>query len=276
MYDLFDSFDEELLYGALIALAVVFILGHMLFVLLRPKRFRKAFSVERFRSARIALQKPGESSEEEDQECYELLDKIWNTYSHIEENDEGEETRKPKRMKEIVRATKILNQLADIQPTDEELVSVMNEHREVIHSNAKRSFDGSKYLIGMGFLVAVILALFTMIEGANFWRSFVTWGAFFWGPSIIYFISSMTPQFLIEKRGRRSGVNLASGCAGFAFGILGSGQTVRYKYSDGTTEDDNTGHVVAWVLGILAMFIAAITISFWALVNYLRNYVLYV
>lgn len=276
MQDMFQNFDAEMLYSLAIGLAVVFIIGHMLYVLIKPKKFGSAFSADEFRSQRKMAQMPEESSEEENQQSWELLQIIFNTYTWVSEDEEGEELRKPRKMKEIVKASQLMEQLIELKPTDEEVVAMMNEHREVIRSNVKRSFDGSTRLIWMGVLVAVILALFTLIEGANFFRSFATWGAFFWGPAIIYFIASLTPQFLIEKRASRGGGNLASGCAGIAFGILGSGETVRYKYSDGTTEDDNSSHVWALVFGIIAMFIFAITISLWALVNYFRNYVFYI
>jgi len=101
------------------------------------------------------------------------------------------------------------------------------------------------------------------------------YGAYFWVPVVVYYISSLTPQFLIDKRANRGGGNVSTGLVAIALGILGSGVTVRTHYTDGSTEDDHSGHFIAWMLGIIALVAVALTIIFWAVLNYVRNYLLF-
>ena len=254
--------------------AALFIIGHMIYILYKGARFKEDFSVEGFRLKRKEAGKNEESSDEENQKCWDLIAQVFQSYGHVEKGDEGIEYRKPRKMKEIKKSSDILEQVIEIAPTDQELVDKINEHKEVINSNEKRRFDGSWKLIVLGLAIAIIVSLITKKE-IGFFLAFLKYGAFFWVPVVIYYISSLTPQFLIEKRYKRGGGNVSTGLVAFAFAVLGSGQTVRTRYTDGTYEDDHSGHFMALMLGVIALLIVALTIVVWAVLNYLRNYVLY-
>ncbi len=282
--ELTDSYDTSssefwnIVFVILLGLAVLFIIGHMIYTLITTKRFREHnHDVEYFKSLRQEQGKSAESTEEENERCGELLDQVYNSWTYIVEDEDGNEYRRPNKMKEILRTEKLLKEVAEIAPTDEDLVAVFNEYKKVISSNKQRSFDGSKKIMILGLAVGVLISIIgsSSMPDTGFFEALFTVGLFFIIPVAIYYIASYTPQFLIEKRANRGGGNVSSGLVAIALGVLGSGFTVRTRYTDGTYEDDNSAHGTAWMLGIFVMIVVAFTISIWAVINYLRNYVLY-
>lgn len=267
---------KEIILSILIFGGALFIIAHMLYILFKGRRFPKDnFTVNYFQEARQRKELPTDSSETENSTCWEALQNAYMCWSNIEIDEENDEYRKPKKMKEIIKSGKFLDQVVDLAPTDIEVIKTLNEYKEVVRTNEERSFNGSWKLIILGLILTVVVGLITKSEARGFILSTLSYGAFFWVPVIVYYISGLTPQFLIEKREKRGGGNVSSGLVLLALGILGGGQTIRYKYSDGSTEDDNSQHVIALIIGVIALVIVALTIFIWAIVNYLRNYVLY-
>ena len=265
--------------GAIIGILLfggsAFITVHMILTLIKTKRLKGEFSVHGFKTLRQEKGMDEESTPEENAQCESILDQAFFTWTHVEAGDNGSEYRKPKRMKEIVVSADYLHQVCDIAPTDPDVIATLNQYRDVVHSNERRSFDGSRPLIILGLVISIIVGLIGMGDMGSFWFAFFTFGAIFWVPVIIYYISSLTPQFLIDKRANRGGGNVSSGLVAIAFAVLGSGYTVRTHYTDGTHSDDSSGHVIALVLGAIVALFVALTIIFWSFINYLRNYVLY-
>lgn len=264
----------RILIDLVISAGVLFMIGHMLYVLFKSKRFNQTFSIPAFKAIRLEQGKSEMSTEEENDQCLELLNEAFFTWTDIEVNG-GEEYRKPRKMKEILTSAIYLQQVVDIAPTDGEVIDKLNEYKEVIRSNEKRSFDGSRALIVLGLIFAVVVGVLSKSQESGFIWSTIRYGAFFWIPVIVYYISSLTPQFLIDKRAQRGGGNVSTGFVALALGILGSGFTMRTRFTDGSYEDDHSGHYIAWILGAIALTIVAITIFFWSIFNYVRNYLLF-
>lgn len=81
------------------------------------------------------------------------------------------------------------------------------------------------------------------------------WRTIFW---FLLYLAAMFPfVFTINKRGEK---NKASKWFAVIAVILGSGQTIRYRRSDGSTYDDNSGHVAAMAMAI-ALPVAAIALT---------------
>jgi len=266
----------EILMNILIVCVVIFMIVHMVYVLVKSRQFAKQdYNVDYFKAFRLEKGMSAESSEQENKKSVELLDEAFETWTNIEPDEEGNEFRKPKKMKEIVRSGAILRQIIDIAPTDEDVIKTLNEYKEVVCTNEARSFDGSWKLVGLGVAVAVIFSLMMMSNYSGFFAAFFSIGLIFLIPTLVYIVSSYTPQFLIEKRANRGGGNVSTGIVAMALGVLGGGYTIRTTFSDGSTEDDSSPHFIALLLGFLLMVIVAFTIGIWAFVNYLRNFVLY-
>ena len=270
-----SSFWDGLMTLLIIA-AALFMIGHMAYILFQAKQFSEQdLSVEFFKSYRQEKGMSEESTESENEKCADLLDAAFLTWTYTEAGEDGLEYRKPNKMKEILTSGKILKDVIEIAPTDPEIIETLNQYKEVVTSNEARSFDGSKKLVWVGILVGILLPFIMGDAMGGYFAAFFSMGMFFIIPTIVYIVSSFTPQFLIDKRANRGGGNVSTGIVAMALGVLGSGVTVRTKYTDGSHEDDHSGHFVALFLGVIMLFIVAFTISIWSFLNYLRNYVLF-
>lgn len=256
------------IFSGLVLIAYIAMIIHMIYIKYKGVRYKKAFTVEEMKAERIAQNKPEEMSQEEFNEALTLLTGVFDTWTVVGQNDEGEELRKPTKMKQVKASSMLLDQAIALQPTDKDMIDNINELADVINSNEERYFDGSKPLAWLGGIVGIIFFFISPQFGII---TLISTGA--------YILSSRTPVFLIEKRQKRGGGNIHNGIIAGVFGMIAGAQTVRtvYKYSDGHKEyeDDNSQHWIAWILGLAILVCIAATMALWAMINYLRNYVLY-
>lgn len=253
----------------LILLVYFGIIGHMVYVFFKGDRYKTQFTVAGMVAQRTEQGKPSEMSEDEYNQCVNLLESAFCLWSIDGQTENGEELRKPKKMKQIKSSAMYIDQAIALQPTEQDIIDRINELTEVINSNEKRYFDGSKPLVWLGIIVGI---LFGFIMG--------------WGTAALtlistgcYILASRTPAFLVEKRANRGGGNIHNGMIAGIFGMIAGAQTIRTitTYSDGHKEysDDHSQHWIAWILGLCLLVAIAAFMALWALVNYLRNYVFY-
>ena len=256
------------IFSGLVLIAYIAMIIHMIYIKYKGVRYKKALTVEEMKAERIAQNKPEEMSPEEFNEALTLLAGVFDTWTVVGQNDEGEELRKPTKMKQVKASSMLLDQAIALQPTDKDMIDNINELADVINSNEERYFDGSKPLAWLGGIVGIIFLFISPQFGII---TLISTGA--------YILSSRTPVFLIEKRQKRGGGNIHNGIIAGVFGMIAGAQTIRtvYKYSDGHKEyeDDNSQHWIAWILGLAILVCIAATMALWAMINYLRNYVLY-
>ncbi len=252
---------------------VIFILlcvvAHMLYVkFVFGKRYRIVYTPEYFQEIRRSKGLNENTSEEEDKEIWSLLSRAFEGWPVVEQTDD--EYRKPKRMKHIKSAAALIDQAIELAPTNQETVNCLNELTEVINSNETRVFDGSKALIGIATAVSLFL-----------WYSagFGTFAMFFVA-TLTYILASQTPVFLVEKRSKRGGGNIHDGIFKGTKSMVKGAKTVRTTttWSDGskTVEDDHSEHWISLFFSVIILFMQGILIAIWTLVNYLRNYILYI
>ena len=275
----FFSTVQEIIYGIILLLIFVggpfFMIGHMIYVLIDTRRLKNPTLVAAFVSARQKKGLSETASKDENEQCSMLLDSIYENYSISDTDENGDEIHRPSKMREVLKAHKMFKKATLLMPTDEAVVEQYNNHKACLYDNMKRSFFSSWKLIILCLIIAVLVGF----AGDNGWViGFLTYGAFFWIPCIVYYLSGNVPQFMIDKKEARGGGGgwFAAALVGLGIGILGSGQTVRTRYTDGSYEDDNSSHWIALVLGLFVLLIVACTIYIWSLVNYLRNYVFYI
>lgn len=254
--------------SGLVLVAYIAMIIHMIYIKFKGIRYKKPLTVEDMKAERIAQNKPEDMSPEEFNQALTLLAGVFDTWTVVGQNDEGEELRKPTKMKQVKASSMLLDQAIALQPTDADMIENINEFADVINSNEERFFDGSKPLAWLGGIVGAIFCFIVPQLGII---TLISTGA--------YILSSLTPVFLIEKREKRGGGNIHNGIIAGVFGMIAGAQTVRtvYKYSDGHKEyeDDNSQHWFAWFFGIAILVCIAATMALWAMLNYLRNYVLY-
>lgn len=254
--------------GILIILVFLGCVGHMLYELFRGARYKKVFTVDDMKAARVLANKPENMSDEEEAQVIDLLDRVFESWSVVEPDENGAEMRKPTKMKQIKASVQLLDEAIALQPTSEELVTRINELADVINSNEKRYFNGSKRLIWVGAIVGIVFCFIMLQMGITILLS-----------TVAYVLASRTPAFLIDKRSTRGG-SFANGMIASVFAMIAGARTIRTvtTYSDGHKEvdDDHSEHWVAWALALVIFVIIAVLMYVWAFFNYLRNYVLYV
>lgn len=255
--------------GMLLSFGIaLFMLGHMIYLSYRGKRYKTVFTAKDFEAERALAGTPKEMSEQEEQEAYELMDKAFNTWTVVERTAD-DEYHSPTKMKQIKASVLLINQVIAMKPTDEDVVERLNGLTEVINNAEERHFDGSKKLIWVGVIVGILM--FWVMGPAMCFSTLFATGA--------YIVASRTPQFLIDKRAARGGGNIHNGIFAGLFAMLAGAQTVRtiYKFEDGSKayKDDHSQTWIALAIGLIIMVVLAMMMSFWAFLNYIRNYVLY-
>ena len=261
---------KDVIFSVLVILVYLFVLGHMIYVWVKGKRYKFQYTVDQMVNARIAEGRSKDMSEQEEQVVVDLLNNAYLVWSVVEPDEDGNEMRQPTKMKQIKKSCMFIDQALALRPTNQEIIERINELTNVINVNEERSFDGSKALVWLGGIVGVIASfLFGIGLGLTI---LVSTGA--------YVMASRTPYFLIEKRHKRGGGNIHNGILAGVFAMIAGAKTVRtvYTYEDGSKsyEDDNSQHWIALFFGFIVLLVIAFLMAFWALLNYLRNYVFYI
>lgn len=243
------------------------ILGHMIYIkYLRTPRYKTIYSTDFFITKRKETGANENMSSDEYDRCVSLFQNITSTWDTNVVDDES--YYRPTKMKQIKVAVSALDEVIAIAPTDEEIVTEINEYIEVINDQEYRSFYGSKLLMWFAAAIAIIPVFFG------------SWVAFFplmFGVAL-YYLACQKPMFLVEKK--------ADGSPGIHNSIIAnicsmalSGKTIRTTttYTDGskTVEDDSSGEWIMMIFGFALLILFSIMISLWSLFSYLRNYVIY-
>ena len=154
-------------------------------------------------------------------------------------------------------------------PTDADVIERLNSLTDVINSGEERHFDGSRKLIWLGVIVGILM--YWMMGVGMMFSTLIATG--------LYVVASRTPQFLIDKRALRGGGNIHNGilpeCSGYWQERRQCGQYTSLMMVIKEYSDDHSQHWIALAIGLVVLFVLAMMMAFWALLNYLRNYVLY-
>lgn len=257
-----------ILQTVLVSALFLFIVGHMGYVWYKGVRYKEVFTVEEMVNKRAAEGVPERMTDEEISEAWRLMDEAFTTWTVVEKTAD-DELRKPTKMKQIKQSVLLIDQVIGMQPTDADVIERLNSLTSVINSAEERHFDGAKKLVWLGVIVGILMYWIMGIGVAV--STLVATG--------LYIVASRTPQFLIDKRALRGGGNIHNGIFAGMFALLAGAQTVRtvYKFNDGHKEysDDHSQHWIALAITGLVLFLLAMMMMFWVLLNYLRNYVLF-
>ena len=174
--------------GLLFLVALLGSMGHMIYILTRPKRFPRPYTVDDFKEMRRAARKNTEATEEENALAAEALECSFETWTPFV-NEQGEDDACPT-SKKMVDATELaINTAISAMPTDPEVVEYLNAVGENLNGQWQRKFSGNKMLIG----IAVVL-LVLMIFAAG-WQA----APFFIFSLALYILSCFKPTFMHNK-----------------------------------------------------------------------------
>ena len=256
--------------GVLMVVVTLAVVCHMIYENFIRKPLRADYTVEEFKAARVAEGLSEEMSEEEMTVCMRL-----NNYQNIwtqVPSDEEEPSFIPTRKKQIDIVNQIVADAVATKPTDEEVVSLVNELNGVTNNMLKREFNGSKTIIVVSIVVGIILALimggfpiFPIASGI-----------------VIYLLASRTPVFVLarkELKGTGGGRSFLTMIMGGLFTTVATAKTYKTvtHWSDGSTTTD-TDNSETWIsLAITFIVAVMIAVFLWliSLVSYLRNYWFY-
>lgn len=258
----------DFLLGLLIIAVLFGAMGHMIYILTRPKHFPQAFTVEDFKEKRLLAGMQAEATEEENANAADILEHSFDSWVSFT-NDDGEEDKAATKKKMVDETEACLSKAIEIMPTDPEVVDYLNAVGESVNIQWARKFSGNKILIGVCVAIMVLM-IFT-----------AGWQAvpFFIFSLALYILSCYKPTFMHNKDIFKDSKSFSYGCLASIFGFIASAQTVRTvtKWSDGTktVDDDYSQHWIHLALGIIVLVIIGIFLFVWALINYLRNYILY-
>lgn len=265
-----------------IASGLVLILVVMIISLLRPKRFKPISDndmlINRTRQLGMVAA-PGSSEninssvEKRNELAYEYLENAFNAWSVVKAEG-SEEYRKPTSSKQVRNSIKWINQAIAMGPSEKVLVERINELGAVINDNEKRIFQGSKrLLIFVGIIGAII---FYLIYRSNGVPKALIGASIYWSFGLLYFIASLSPAWLAEKKKFAGSVN--SGFMNFASNLQDMDRTWNVKWSDGTTtkETEYGGCLMSVIVMIVVFTVNIVIIPLRVLINFFRNYVFYI
>jgi ABC-type multidrug transport system fused ATPase/permease subunit len=270
-----------------VILGFPFLLFHMIYVLVTEKHFKEEWTVEAFKQKRTAKGRAEDSTLDENEDCKALLDEALSCWT-LHETVDGDDYVKPKDVKELMSAKEALLDIIKNAPTDADIVAGFNRMAQVVKANAARIFEGSIKLIVIA--AAFMVLAFIGLKDAGIRNAIIACLILFVLPIVTYILSSFTPSFLLEQRAaKKSGKGiqalLTGGIMVFAFALLDRALRVNFvtktTHGDGSVTRSSDGSTnLAWMginFGITLFLrgIVAASIVIWAVMNYLRNSVLY-
>ena len=257
-----------------VLLAILFLglsgamIAHMVYVKFFKKPLQEDYTVDYFKELRSQGEYPSE--EEANDKAAELMSNIYNSWTPI---DQEGETKVPYSRSDVNNALAAVEEAVKLAPTDEDVVAAINELSRALNECCKRTFGGSKTFLIVSLIIGLVLSF---ISG--------TWG--FMGmivvSSVIYWFASQTPiwmQIRTELKGNGGKASFMTRLLGGLFGAAATAETYKVvtTYSDGskTEETDNSNFWFTLIFSIVVMVVLAVCMFFVAVINYLRNYVIY-
>lgn len=264
----------EVFFSVLLGAALLFMIGYMIYILLIRDRKLVPKTLDDFKTYRQTFGLPDESSETENERVPQLFDIVYQNLTVKKNNQGGEDELffTTKEQIETLRST--LVEIQEIAPTQPEYVDLYNEMLAEYKTFTKRQFMGSKTYLIIGGILTVLMSIGGGLQAIPFMLLNI----------LGYYFASKETQFMINAKNikgtssnGRSKVMTALMMMGI--GVLFSGQTYKTvtKWSDGTTSTDydNSEHLIALIIGLIIIAVLSFFMFVVAMVNFVRNYLIY-
>lgn len=257
--------------GIAVLAVVVAIIGHMIYDNFIRKDFRIDYTANEFHQQRKdeAL---GDMTSQQAQAIDNNLDQMLSLWGELPAED-GEMVPYPLSHSAVKKSIAIITEAVAQKPTDRRIVERINGANEILNHALKRQFNGSKTMIITAVIIGVIMSA---ISGTPMAMVSIIIGV------ALYILASRSTNFFIGAKQAKGGGGKSSFLSGIIGGLfMGVAAAKSYKvvttYSDGSTSTD-TDHSETWFSLIFAL-VVMVTLSFMlsliALINYLRNYIIY-
>lgn len=236
---------------------------------------------EEFSNLRKQANKSELASEEENQQALAYINEAYSSWKIVSEPGE-EEMRSPVTMSQLKKTRELHALAAKVMPTDDKVVDRFNTMGGVVNSSETRSFSGSWKLI----IVAIIACFITYLMTKSFDPGFWHWLSRFWIMPmgiVMYYFASLAPAFLEDKRARWfKGKNIHNVLIGTIIGLFlatPATETWVSTWSDGSktkSEQFNPFYFIMLILTFMLVLMLGFMIIFFAGLNFIRNYVIYI
>ena len=183
------------------------------------------------------------------------IDEVMATWDAIY-NEYGQAIPYPFKRSAVMNMWHLSKEITAANPTDKRLVERINEINEILNHALRRQFSGSKAMIIIAFIVAIICGLIT--------NSLIPPACIGIG-ALLYLLTSRSATFLIAAKQAESNgsTNLLSGIIG---GLFIGAVAVKTNKSQSWTQV---------ILAIVVMLFGASALAIISVVNYIRNYLIY-
>lgn len=241
----------------LIMTAVVLVIGamviHMIYEHLR-NNLKTEYSVTDFSKKRKELALSNMTAQEV-ADYNRRIDEALATWDAIY-NEYGQAIPYPFKRSAVMNMWHLSKEITAANPTDKRLVERINEINEILNHALKRQFSGSKAMIIIAIIVAIICGLIT--------NSLIP-PACIGAGALLYLLTSRSATFLIAAKQAES--NGSTGLiSGIISGLFIGAVAVKTNKSQSWTQV---------ILAIVVMLLGAPFLAIISVVNYIRNYLIY-
>ena len=242
--------------AAIVVLLVIVV--HTIITMVKQKDLRTDYTVADFSKNRknAAL---GAITKEEIDALNSSLDSIDNIWGEIVDS-QGDTVTYPHKKSAVMQSLTILQQAIAANPTDKGVVEKINSYNEVLNHALTRQFSGSKTIIAIATILGLILGF-----GTGFYMAIVATIV----TVLAYILASYTPNFMLIEQIARNGKRSTSLVKRLLLALIGSVTVANQN------DKDKSERWVSYLLLFVGTIVMAFLLPIIALVNYLRNYVIY-
>ena len=237
---------------------VLAIAAHTIYLLATTKKLKENYTVEAFRKNRAAAGL-GAMTKEEVEELNTKLDSIDTIWGEIADS-KGNMVVYPHSRKSLNQSLEILNAAIALNPDNKDIVTKINDYNEVLNHALTRQFSGSKTIIAIATILGLILGF-----GTGFYMAIVATIV----TVLAYILASYTPNFMLIEQIARNGKRSTSLVKRLLLALIGSVTVANQN------DKDKSERWVSYLLLFVGTIVMAFLLPIIALVNYLRNYVIY-
>ena len=184
-----------ILAGVVFLAASLAMIAHMIYENFIRKPYNENRKVSDFVSLRSAAQMPETSTEEEVARINSRLDEViaaWGTIT----SDDGETVPYPLKKSGVKLACEVMAEAEAVMPTDKNTVERLNGLAMVLNSALERSFNGSKALVIISIIIAVIV---TLVSKMAYPAIYIGVGL------LVYWLASRTANFVLIRKEIKNG-----------------------------------------------------------------------
>jgi hypothetical protein len=249
----------------------VVIAAHMVYKTFFGDNFRTDYTAEEFDAARKEEGLP--SLTKEDIRALDAqLDEIDTIWGEIVDTA-GDTVCYPHKHSAVKQSIAIVAKVVDAKPANKSLVEKINTINELLNHSLSRQFNGSKAIIAIAVILGVVLGICTdaLIVVATFVFTIA-----------LYILASRTPNFMLIAQlaeGREVPKSLLSRVIRSLFMGVATAKTYKREKinSDGTktTKVDRSEKWISLLIAVVVSLLLAAILPLVAVVNYVRNYLIY-